>query len=215
MTPARGAAAPIKAVFFDFDGVLTTDKTGSTTTTRHISQRTGIALPAVKAAFARHNAALTLGRTTHENVWPRICDDLGRPLDISLLQEAFESTPLNEPMFALARRLKRAHVVGIITDNKKDRIDCLRRRHGLDALFDPVLVSAEVGSDKGDPAIFLAALRGAGVRPTEAVFIDNSEDNLAAPRALGMKACFHDDVANDIDALIAKLQEFGVVVGDA
>lgn len=205
----------IKAVFFDFDGVLTIDKTGSTTTTRHISQRTGLALSAVKAAFSRHNPALTLGETTHEQVWRQLCDELGQDVSFSLLREAFESTPLNEPMFKLARQLKQTHLVGVITDNKKDRMDHLRRQHRLDQLFNAVIVSAEVGSDKSDPAIFLAALRSVGVRADEAVFIDNNKGNLIAPAALGMKVCFHDDETNDIDALVTRLGELGVVVGDA
>ena len=215
MALSLGEDSLIKAVFFDFDGVLTTDKTGSTTTTRYISQTTGIALSAVKAAFSRHNAALTLGKTTHDQVWRQLCDELGQPVSFSLLHEAFESTPLNEQMFNLVRRLKRTYLVGIITDNKKDRVDHLRRQHGLNELFSPVIVSAEVGSDKGHPDIFLAALRSAGVRANEAVFIDNNKDNLVAPEALGMKVCFHDDEANDIEALVKKLKEIGVVVGDA
>ena len=205
----------IKAVFFDFDGVLTTDKTGSTTTTRYISQKTGIGLSAVKAAFARHNTALTLGNTTHSEIWREVCDDLGQSLSSSLLHEAFESTPLNKEMFTLARALRQAHLVGIITDNKKDRIDYLRRQHNLDALFDPVIVSAEIGSDKGEQKIFLTALRSAGVKACEAVFIDNNKGNLIAPDALGMKTCFHDDEKNDVQVLVKRLQEIGVAIGDA
>jgi len=51
----------IKAVFFDFDGVLTTHKTGSLTTTRFISQATGIDHTRVEAAFSRYNEDLTRG----------------------------------------------------------------------------------------------------------------------------------------------------------
>ena len=205
----------IKAVFFDFDGVLTTDTTGSTTTTRYISQKTGIELSVVKSAFARHNAALTLGKTTHSEVWRQICDDLGQPVPIDLLQEAFRSTPLNSEMFKLAGELRRTCRVGIITDNKKDRIDYLKRHLGLDALFDPVVVSAEIGSDKGAPEIFVAALRRAGVNADEAVFIDNNRDNLVAPEALGMRTFFHDDEKNDVETLVRKLQGVGVAIGDA
>lgn len=205
----------IKAVFFDFDGVLTTDKTGSTTTTRYISQKTGIELSAVKSAFARHNTALTLGMKTHSEVWREICDDLGQPVPIDLLQEAFRSTPLNKEMFKLASELRRNCRVGIITDNKKDRIDCLKRHLGLDALFDPVVVSAEVGSDKGEPEIFVAALRSAGVKASEAVFIDNNSDNLVAPGTLGMRTFFHDDEKNDVGILIEKLRGAGIAIGDA
>ncbi|MBU0589132.1 MAG: HAD-IA family hydrolase [Gammaproteobacteria bacterium] len=205
----------LKAVFFDFDGVLTTDKTGSATTTHYISQKTGIELSTVKAAFARHNTALTLGKTTHSEIWRQLCDDLGQSLSISLLHEAFESTPLNKEMFTLARSLRQAYLVGIITDNKKDRIDYLRRQHNLDALFDFVIVSAEVGSDKGEQSIFLTALRSTGVKASEAVFIDNNKENLMVPSALGMKTCFHDDERNDVQVLVKLLQELGVAIGDA
>src|SRR4051812_4026018 len=116
----------IKAVFFDYDGVLTTDKTGSLTTTRYLSRVTGIGLPAVKAAFGRFNKELTLGKTTHAEIWPELCGALGQEITISLLYEAFESTPMNSKVFSLARQLKKNHAVGIITDNKKDRIDFLK-----------------------------------------------------------------------------------------
>lgn len=203
----------IKAVFFDFDGVLTVDKTGSTTTTRFISQLTGIDLPLVKAAFARHNTDLTLGRTTHSEVWGELCEELGRRIDLALLEEAFESTPMNEEMIKLAQRLRSSYVVGIITDNKKDRIEYLRRRHNLDALFHSVTVSADVGSDKGGQDIFLAALHSAGVEPADAVFIDNNHDNLFVPKSLGMRTCFHDDEVNDVCLLVRALQDVGVAIG--
>jgi HAD superfamily hydrolase (TIGR01509 family) len=203
----------IKAVFFDFDGVLTTDKTGSFTTARYVSQKTGISISTVKAAFARHNGDLTLGKKTHSQIWSELCADIGREIDISLLQEAFESTPLNRGMLSLAHTLKKSHSVGIITDNKKDRIDHLKLQHNLDSLFSPIVVSAEVGFNKASTEIFLHALRKAGVRAEEAVFVDNNRLNLVTPSALGMNAVFHDDESNDIDALVETFKELGVLAG--
>lgn len=205
----------IKAVFFDYDGVLTTDKTGSQTTTKYLSRVAGIELSAVKDAFRRHNEDLTLGRTTHTQIWPDICSALGQELRIGLLHEAFESTPINPKVFALARQLKERYSVGIITDNKKDRLDHLKQYQGLASLFDPIVVSAEVGSDKGSTEIFLLALHLAGVSPEEAVFIDNSKDNLAAPRGLGIKTIFHDDEKNDFQVLLRSLETLGVRAGNA
>jgi len=205
----------IKAVFFDYDGVLTTDKTGSQTTARYLSRVTGIELSVVKDAFGRYNKDLTLGKTTHAQIWPGICSALGRELNIGLLHEAFESTPMNSQVLSLARQLKERYLVGIITDNKKDRIDRLKQCQGLASLFDPIVVSAEVGSDKGSTEIFLLALRRAGVRPEESVFIDNNKDNLALPRALGIKTIFHDDEKNDFQALCRALEALGVHAGNA
>lgn len=203
----------IKAVFFDYDGVLTTDKTGSLTTTRYLSRVTGVELPVVKAAFSPFNIALTLGRTTHAQIWPELCRSMGKELSINMLYEAFESTPMNLEMFCLARRLKKSYSVGIITDNKKDRIDHLRQRQGLASIFNPIIVSAEIGADKSGMEIFRHALSLAGVHAEEAVFVDNSRDNLAAPNAMGIKTVFHDDEKNDIEVLSRCLRSVGVEPG--
>jgi putative hydrolase of the HAD superfamily len=108
-------------------------------------------------------------------------------------------------MFALARRLKPKYALGIITDNKKDRIDCLRKSQKLDALFNPIIVSAEFGSGKDGAAVFEYALRCIDKKPEECLFIDNNPDNLIAPKALGMGVIFHDDEKNDMGKLALSL----------
>jgi putative hydrolase of the HAD superfamily len=205
----------IKAIFFDFDGVLTVDKTGSITTTRYLSHATGIDLSRVQAAFRKYNTALTFGETTHADIWEDLCGELGHQISIGLLNEAFESTPMNARMFSLARDLKSTYSVGIITDNKKDRIDHLKKFHGLPSLFDPIVVSAEVGASKESPKIFQSALRCLDICPHECVFIDNSEENLDAPRTLGIRTIYFDDERQDFAALLAALGASGVRVGDA
>jgi len=203
----------IRFVFFDYDGVLTTDRTGSLTTCRYISAATGVPVEQVRRAFAVHQADLTLGRTTHERVWPDICARVGVPMPLGLLQEAFDSTPANVRMFDLARRVRSSCGAGIITDNKSDRMQRLRKMQGLDDLFDPIVVSADVGASKESEAIFRHALTLAGVDAAESVFIDNDEANTARARMAGMHAIDFDDRVNDVDALAAVLQrEFGVAV---
>jgi len=205
----------IRAIFFDYDGVLTTDKTGSLTTCRYVSQAIGVDVSAVDAAFRLHNEDLTLGKTTHVEVWPAICHTLGRALSLNLLREAFESTPMNAGMFSLARSLKGKYAVGIITDNKKDRIDHLKRFQGLELLFDPIVVSSEVGSSKQGMEIFRGALKYLNLEPETCVFIDNNRANLLAPGALGMQTIFHDDEKNDIAGLVKALVALGAVVENA
>ena len=205
----------IKAIFFDYDGVLTVDKSGSLTTARYIGQASGIEPNLVLAAFRPHNKALTLGHITHSEIWTDVCGALGRALDIELLREAFDSTPVNTRMFAVARQLKGRYSVGIITDNKKDRIDRLRTLQNLDALFSPIVVSAELGASKESPEIFVHALRLAGASPAQCIFVDNNEENLVAARSLGIVTILHDDESNDIDALLRNLQASGVVTGNA
>lgn len=216
ITRARAGERQIKAIFFDFDGVLTKDKTGSITTLRYLSQETGVEFNSLRAAFKDHNDALNLGRTTHSAIWPAVCDKLNFHIDIGLLQAAFESTPFNEGMLRLASNLRQNYSVGIITDNKIDRIDHLKVYAGLSTLFDPIVVSAEVGSDKESPLIFESALSYLAIAPNESVFIDNSESNLVAPTALGMNTIYFNDEKNDLLGLVATLRNtYGVAVASA
>jgi epoxide hydrolase-like predicted phosphatase len=201
----------IKAILFDYDGVLTTDNTGSHTTNKHIGKVSGLSYDVVERAFTPFNFDLNIGRTTYEEVWPVVCSRMNYELDISVLQDAFKSTPRNTEMFSLARKLKSRYAVGIITDNKKDRMDCLKVVHNLADIFDPIIVSAEQGVSKQDPEIFECALQRLRLRPEETVFVDNTQSNLIAPRTIGIHAIFHDDVRNDVQGLSVKLvEEYGI-----
>jgi FMN phosphatase YigB (HAD superfamily) len=174
----------IRAVFFDYDGVLTRDKTGSLTTCRSLAQQTGLPFEAIHAVLRPYNEALTLGHTTHEAIWPAVCEALQCEIPMACLIAAFDSTPLDAAVMDLARRLAARHRVGLITDNKRDRIQHLRAVQQLDAVFDPIVVSSVVGASKEGAAIFQHALACLKVLPDEAVFVDNSPGNLVAPAAL-------------------------------
>lgn len=191
----------VKAIFFDYDGVLTRDKTGSLTMNRFLSARTGIPFDRVCQALQKHNRALNEGEASYADVWPAVCAELGRDIPLDLVIKAFESTPLNDEMVRLARGLKAHYFVGIITDNKKERIDHLKQYQRLPKLFDPIVVSAEVRFTKADPGIFELALACLRVNPEDSVFIDNTPANLVAPAALGMKTVHFDDEKNDVAGL--------------
>ena len=201
----------IKAVFFDYDGVLTRDKTGSLTTNRFLSEQTGLPYDAVERAFRRHNEALNEGESTYRDIWPVVCAELKRRIPFDFLIGAFASTPINDEMLRLCRDLKRRYAVGIVTDNKKERFDYLQRHQRLTEVFAPIVVSAVVGCTKAHPAIFRRALARSNVAPQESIFIDNTRGNLVVPAALGMKTVHFDDEKNDVAGLARLLRvEFGV-----
>jgi putative hydrolase of the HAD superfamily len=202
-------AMAIQAVFFDFDGVLTRDRTGTLTTCRYLAQANGIPFEDVHAAFEPHRAALARGRTTRDATWPLVCEALGRDIPRELLVRAFESTVLDPAVFAFANSVGRRARVGIITDNPKDRMDVVRGTLWLDRLFDPIVVSAEEGCAKDDPEIFRRALAKAGVPAEQCVFIDNVEENVVVARTVGMHGIFFDDGKRDLAALARELLAFG------
>ena len=109
-------------------------------------------------------------------------------------------------MIALAQRLKTNYAIGMITDNKCDRIDDIVQYHGWSDLFDVISVSAAFGSGKTDERIFTKALSVLGIRPEECVFIDNTVKNLIVPKQLGMHTILFDDTNRNIAQFTEQLQ---------
>ncbi len=196
----------IKAIFFDFDGVLTTDKTGSQSIVNYLSAKTGIPYDTLKPVYALFNKELLLGGLKHEDMWQAFCDRLGTDIDYTLLTDSFWNTPIDEDMITLVKQLKSHYAVGMITDNKCDRIDEIVRYHGWSTLFDAISVSAAFGSGKTDARIFNETLSALGIYPEESVFIDNTAKNLIIPEQLGMHTILFDDANRNIAQFAEQLR---------
>ena len=201
----------IKAILFDFDGVLTIDKTGSTSITKYIAEQTGLPLSSVKDAYYKFNKALLYGKLTHPEMWQEFCELLQTAIDYQVLTDSFIHTALDEKMVNLLKTLKSRYRIGLITDNKRDRIDAIIQHHGWKNLFDVVAVSADLHTGKEQPEIFRYVFEQLSLSPEECVFIDNTAKNLVVPEALGMHTVLFDDEHRNVEAftqtLDALLQE--------
>lgn len=202
-----------RAVLFDLDGVLTTDRTGSESTVKSLSLHTGLPMETLLTAYRRHNREMLCGQLTHRDIWPEMCAEVGREIPFDLLHTAFIETPMDDGMLALARDMKAAGcLIGLVTDNKVDRIDAILDHHGLRGLFDAVTISAQAGSGKRERASFedVLAKLNAVAGPVEArdcIFIDNTAYNLVVPAEMGFATYLYDDEKRDAEALRAVLQE--------
>lgn len=203
----------MKAVFFDFDGVLTTDATGSASICRYIAAETGLDLKTFEKAYYKYNDDLLYGRTTHRDIWNKLCDDLNTYIDITVLSQSFINTPIDNYMISIVRQSKeKNYITGMITDNKKDRMDEIVHYYHWDNLFDTLTVSADIGSGKDHEQIFLSALQSLSLEPNECVFIDNQQKNLIIPRKMGMHVVFFDDVKRNYPELKQTLNDMGVSI---
>lgn len=196
----------IKAVLFDFDGVLTIDKTGSTTITNYIANTCGIPLENVKSSYYKFNRQLLLGETTHQEIWQDFCKSLEQEIEYSVLLDSFRFTRLDDKMLALLQKLKEKYLIGMVTDNKYDRIRTILDYNGLNPYFDVVAVSACVHSGKDSYDIFEYVINTLNVSACECVFIDNTEKNLVVPKQMGMSTILFDDDNRDFELFVRDLQ---------
>ncbi len=205
----------IKAVFFDFDGVLTTDFNGTGTICENLHQYcSAVSLADLHEIYLRHALPLFKSGQPHETIWPAFCEEIGQTISFDALHRALATFPKNDAMFALAQELKQQCTVGMITDNFADRMDLIEEKEQLSTIFDPIVVSSKVGVSKhdGTPRIFQIALEQAACAPEEAVFIDNQEKNLVVPVQMGIHTYWFDNAKNDVAALRVALAEWGLEI---
>ncbi|KAJ2800208.1 hypothetical protein H4R21_003268 [Coemansia helicoidea] len=99
---------------------------------------------------------------------------------------AATQTP-NDCVVELIRWLRRCgYRVAALTNNFKDGAQASGLGDLLASLFDEVVESAVVGLRKPDPRFYLLACERLGIRPSEAVFLDDIGSNLRAAARLGM-----------------------------
>lgn len=137
----------------------------------------------------------------------RVCSALGLSLSYeafyAIFNDVFTLIPENA---SILHRLKAAGLKSILLSNTDpERYGFLRRTFPELQVFDGTVLSYEVKLLKPEPAVYLEALRRAGARPEECVFIDDMAVNIEAARALGIPAIHFVRGTTDLEAKLKKL----------
>jgi putative hydrolase of the HAD superfamily len=95
-------------------------------------------------------------------------------------------TPFDDSIPALSRLQAAGYSLGVISNLRRDMTQ-LCQRLGLGRHLDFIINSEEVGAEKPNPAIFLAALKQAKVAPEEAVHVgDQIRSDVMGASAVGI-----------------------------
>jgi epoxide hydrolase-like predicted phosphatase len=177
----------LKAVIFDFGGVLV--RTRSQSLRAAWEQRLGLQPgEASELVFGGESGrAAQHGWISDAEHWAYIRQRLG--LDDATLaqfrQEFFAEDGIDTDLLAYADRLRTRYRVGLLSNATTDA----RRfftASGIADHFDAITISGEEGVMKPDERIYRIALARLDTQPSEAVFVDDFSENVAAARALGM-----------------------------
>lgn len=113
--------------------------------------------------------------------------------------------PNRELFEYIEKELKPHYKIGIISNVMAGFIHMMFSKEQL-ALFDDIILSYQTGTSKPDPAIYKMSLKNLGVKPEEAVFLDDQERLCEGARAVGMQAiCFKDfaQAKKDLEKLLS------------
>lgn len=187
----------IKALFFDFGGVLLLHADGvdhkALEAAHGLPERTMFDCVYRESRYMDHQVGACTQAEWHESVIAALEKRYGRAR-AEELWSAFDQAdrPLNPDMIALVKRLREnGHKVGIISNTTPGMEARLRERYPeFYAMFDDIVGSGDVELAKPDPAIWHYAMERMGVQPEESTFADDMRQYAAAASELGMHG-FH------------------------
>jgi putative hydrolase of the HAD superfamily len=152
-----------------------------------------------RAAYWRHRLLYDTGLPARE-YWGRVLETLGAGsrgrddgciIDRLIDADVASWTQYREQMWMLARSFRDGGGrTAFLSNGVPEAMARIREDRRLEAWFDTVVVSCEVGIAKPDPAIYWLCLSRIGRPPHDALFVDDRPENLEAAATLGIQT-FH------------------------
>ena len=181
----------IKALIFDFDGLIMDTETPEVEAWQAVYAQYGQEFPL--DAWVRDVVG-----STASNLDPaaHLADLTGLDLDLPALHARVSSKRLEiqaglpallgvTEMVKTAQRLRLC--LGIASSSKHDWVDKYLRQLQLFDLFDVVICREDVEQSKPAPDLFLAVLKALNVAPQEAVAFEDSPNGILAARRAGIR----------------------------
>jgi putative hydrolase of the HAD superfamily len=185
----------IKAIIFDFFGVLTTDGI------RELKDSHPD--PLIRQEITEITKANDLGQLSDEAFSVRLAEVVGET-EAQLYRRFYSAAKLDQGLLTLIDQLHKTYKTGLLSNASQSSIDTYWTRNEMTGHFDEVVLSAEVHMVKPDPAIYQLALDRLGVEPHEAVFIDDAQYSVKGAQELGLSGIVFTDTAQ-LKAELAKL----------
>jgi putative hydrolase of the HAD superfamily len=182
----------LKAIIFDYGDVLCLPPT-----TEDIEGSAGIlglSAESFRELWGLNRDLYDRGDLSPETYWRKFAEGAGTILDATQLHELYERdvamwSRLNPDMLAWLTALSSAGMKTAVLSNM--HIGMVQHARHAFRWLDSVnftTFSAEVRLIKPDPAIYEHCLRGLGVAPSDCLFIDDRDINVAAAHAMRIHA---------------------------
>src|SRR3989344_6817955 len=153
---------------------------------------------------------LNLGKITESEITQIYHQTLGINIETlnRLMQEIKESLLPVDNNFILLTNLYSQYTLYALTDNVREIMSYLKKKYDFCSKFKGIIVSAEVGYLKPDPAIYQELINQYEIDPAESVFIDDHLPNVQGAKSLNMHAI---QFAN-VEQCIHELKKIGVKI---
>jgi epoxide hydrolase-like predicted phosphatase len=199
----------IKAIIFDFGRVISAQKPPSLF--RGYEDELGLEPSTINFIMFDSEAwqEALVGRKTVEEFWYEIGPELG--LNSSDEVDAFRhryhaDEAINEGVLDLIHRLHGNYKLAVLSNSPPGLAQWLADWKVLHP-FDVMFCSGDEGIAKPDIKAFELTMERLGVKPNEAVFIDDTREHVEAARKLGLQGILFttaEELEDELDLLLSK-----------
>ena len=179
----------LRAVLFDFGGVLAEE--GFREGLKAIAKGKGLdpeVFYTISADLVYQTGYIT-GRCDEHSYWSAVREKTGvKGDDQEFREEILKRFKLRPEMTAVVKKMKSSGFIVAILSDQTNWLDELDQRTPFHHHFDYVFNSFHLRKTKKDPSIFRDVCDLLGVRPKEALFVDDNLENVKRATNQGLKA---------------------------
>jgi putative hydrolase of the HAD superfamily len=199
----------IRAVFFDFGGVLADE--GFREGLKVIGKRNGLD-PEQFFSVAReliHRTGYVTGTSDEANYWDTIRKATGiKGSDRELRRIILDRFRLREGMIGMVKKVRALGLITALLSDQTNWLDEINRKTPFYRHFDFVFNSYVLKKSKRDISLFRQVCAIVGIKPREALFIDDDPENTKKAQAAGMSTILFRDTGECEKALGAIIQNY-------
>ena len=179
----------IRALVFDFDGIVIDTETPDFVTWREVFEDHGVSLD---RELWQGFIGAGLGSF---DVYSHLEELVGRPIDSDTVRaerrarylDVVEANPVLPGVEDLVSEARAAGLkLGVASSSRRDWVEGHLARRGLLGYFDAVRCRDDVAAAKPDPELYTSALAALGVDPACAIAIEDSANGVTAAKRAGM-----------------------------
>ena len=156
----------------------------------------------LSAIYGGNDETVLIGAVSEDEWWEVVQERLRLPKATvtQLRLELLETYDWDDELVAFLRSLRGLVPTALVSNAWPRTLDRLVH-HGLGDIVDEFVISGAVGFRKPDRRIYQLALDRLRVHPSDAIFVDDSPEYVAAAHSLGISGHIHGDAAATIQAI--------------
>jgi len=189
----------IEVVFFDFGGVLAEE--GWVNGLTDIAHHHGFN-PAEffdDACDVLWTTGYMYGRASEDEFWEKFAERYNFIMSVDLMRDAiFNKFILRNEMFDLVKDIAESGYRVAILSDQTNWLDVFDEKYDFFRMFEKVYNSYHLGKGKKDITLFPEVCEEMGVKPENALFVDDNDGHIERAKESGLQTVYFDDVENNM-----------------